>query len=193
MNFQAPGTAAAGLAVWSRRVVSLCGLAVWSRRVVSLCGLAAGEREGRNDRSCRIRRGYVRAVQHHASQTSRNTRVLSHPARPALRNNRYDVTSWRSGPQQCHIVAVVWGSVPLAGEAREARVAAGTGRRPPAAARSMPRRGTATQRGTPTQRPPISAARPNVIPPIPRRRTEEPPRLAGLGRATGRPRGSGPG
>src|SRR5690242_7569342 len=31
---------------------------------------------------------------------------LGHTARAVLRSNRHDVTSWRLGPHQCHIVAV---------------------------------------------------------------------------------------
>jgi hypothetical protein len=46
----------------------------------------------------------------HAPGVPRHSCFPRQPARPP-RNNRYDVTSWRSGPQQCHIVAVASDSV----------------------------------------------------------------------------------
>jgi hypothetical protein len=48
----------------------------------------------------------VRTVPHLTPRASRSTPALPRqPARPP-RTNRHDATSWRSGPQRCHIVAV---------------------------------------------------------------------------------------
>src|SRR6266487_6503653 len=74
----------------------------------------------------------ARTVPYLAPRASRSTPALPRrPARPS-RINRHDVTSWRSGPQQCYIVAVVRVRDPSTGGAGGARVAAGADRRPAA-------------------------------------------------------------